>query len=84
MEDGIETTIRLGDMLDKKRTKKLAKSDIKALVNAGVYAIRDPDDPEGGTFYGIIHSVSPSKGEQIEKLAGEDYMKLTIRKVLYT
>lgn len=83
MEDGIETTIRIADALDKSRTAKTAYDDLDALVNAGVYAVRDPDDPAGGTFYAIVHNIAPAKGEQLGDQSGVEYVVVTLRKVSF-
>jgi len=84
MEDGIETTIRIADSLDGSRTAKTAYDDLDALVNAGVYAVRDPDDPAGGTFYAVVHNIAPSKGEQLGDHSGVEYVTVTLRRVAYS
>jgi len=84
MEDGIETVIRIGDMLDNKRTAKVAYDELDALVNAGVYNVRDPDDPAGGTFTAIVHNIAPTKGEQLGEHSGEEHVTVTLRKVKYS
>lgn len=84
MEDGIETTIRIADSLDGSRTAKTAYDDLNALVNAGVYSVRDPDDPAGGTFYAIVHNIAPSKGEQLGDQSGAEFVTVTLRKVAYS
>ena len=82
MEDGIEVTIR--NVGDKARTAKVAYDDLDALVNAGVYDVRDPDDPAGGTFKAIVHNISPAKGEQLGDHSGEEQVVVTLREVAYS
>jgi hypothetical protein len=82
-EDAIETTIRLADSLDGSRTAKVMYDDLDALVGAGVYAVRDPDDPAGGTFYAIVDNLAPTKGEQLGEHSGTEYVTVTLRKVGY-
>lgn len=84
MEPAIETVIRIGDNLDKQRTGKDAYDELDALVHAGVYDVRDPDDPAGGTFKAIVHNIEDTKGEQIDKVTGQRYVTVTLRRVIYS
>jgi len=84
MEDGIETVVRVADSLDHSRSAKTAYDDLDALVNKGVYDVRDPDDPSGGTFKAVVHNIAPTKGEQLGTATGEDYVTVTLRKVKYS
>lgn len=84
MEPVIETTVRLADNLDKKRTKKQQYAHLKALVHSGIYTVYDPDDPAGAATYKVyVDNVHRSKGEQIERQPGEDYARITMRVVEY-
>ena len=82
-EPVITTLVRCGDNLDRLRGAKTAYEDLEALENAGVYAVRDPDDPAGGNFYAIVENVDEYKGEQIADVSGERLVTVTMRVVEY-
>ena len=79
----ITVVVRCGDNLDRLRDAKTAYDDLEALENAGVYTVRDPDDPASGTFKVIVENVDEYKGEQIADVTGERLVAVTLRVVEY-
>lgn len=82
-EPVITTVVRCGDNLDRLRDAKTMYDDLEALENAGVYAVRDPDDPASGTFYAVVENVDEYKGEQIADATGERLVTVTLRVIKY-
>jgi len=79
----ITTVVRCGDNLDRLRDAKTMYDDLEALENAGVYTVRDPDDPASGTFKAIVENVDEHKSEQIGEVSGERLVAVTLRVVEY-
>jgi len=79
----ITVVVRCGDNLDRLRDAKTQYDDLEALESAGVYLVRDPDDPLSGTFYVAVENVDEYKGEQIANLSGERLVSLTLRCIEY-
>jgi len=82
-EPVITAVVRCGDNLDKLRDAKTMYDDLEALENAGVYLVRDPDDPSSGTFYAIVENVDEYKGEQLADYSGERLLSVTLRVIEY-
>jgi len=82
-EPTITVVVRCGDMLDRLRDAKTAFDDLEALENAGVYLVRDPDDPASGTFYATVENVDEHSGEQLADYTGERLVTVTLRVVEY-
>jgi len=82
-EPVITTVVRCGDNLDRLRDAKTMYDDLEGLENAGVYTVRDPDDPVSGTFKAIVENVDEYKGEQIGDVSGERLVTVTMRVVEY-
>lgn len=83
-EPGFEGVVCLYDMADKKRPAEKQQTDLEALVEAGVYNLSDPDDPNAANIKVILHEMEEYDIKQEGECSKHSHARLVFREVVYS